>query len=186
MNIVGEYIDGINFPVCNTFKPQILDGELCYVLDFKDIKSRSKVESHPGRGNGLLLAIDTGINIGPQVEQDTSAEKKGFIRTMLTSSRGKARLHILTSHRHEVSRPGIYTLKNLKYMTGTDNFLAMPDEARKCQIQSKEECRTQRFVQEVQRNCGCIPWTLSSHASDQVNFFMATYDISESNQLLFS
>ena len=162
MNILGEFIDGIDdFPVCNAFKPKILDGEPCYALDLKGVKSKGKVESQPGRGNGLLLAIDTGINIGPQMDQETSAMTKGFLRTKLKSSGKKARLHILTSQRHELSKPGIYTLKNLKHMTGTDNFLAMPDEAKKCLIEPKEECRSQGYVQEVQRECGCIPWSLS-------------------------
>ena len=45
MNIMGEYVDGLNFPICNAFKPKILDGELCYALDLKGIKSEDKVES---------------------------------------------------------------------------------------------------------------------------------------------
>ena len=157
---MGEYIDGLDFPICNAFKTQILDGELCYVLDFNHIKSEGTFESKPGRGNGLLLAIDTGISIGPQMLKSTSAMAKGFLRTNLHSSGKKARIHILTSHRHELSKPGIYTLKNLKHMTGTENFLTMPDKDKKCGIEPKEECKSEGYIQEVQKECECIPWSL--------------------------
>ena len=33
MMAIGEYIDNFPFPVCNAFKPSILDGQLCYEFD---------------------------------------------------------------------------------------------------------------------------------------------------------
>ena len=175
MNIMGKYVDALDFPVCNAFKPQILDGELCYGLDLSSIKSVSKMNNEAGRGNGLLLAIDTGISIEPRIDKITKEKERGFIRTKLKSTGKRARLHILTSHRHRDSRPGIYTLKDLKLMTGTDNFLAMPDDMKKCQIEPTEECRRRRYVQEVQSKCGCIPWSLSALVSDQVENLFGTH-----------
>ena len=168
MKILGEYIDGLDFPVCNAFKPTILDGELCYALDFKRLESESGFVSKAGRGKGLLLSIDKGISIEPQIDKNKHEMKRDFIRTELKRTGKRARLHILTSHRYEDSRPGIYTLKDVKQMAGTDNFLAMPDDVKKCQIEQKEECRSRRYVQEVQSKCGCIPWYLSTLVSDQV------------------
>ena len=164
LKVLGEYIDGLDFPVCNSFEPKILDGELCYALKFS---SESNLESKSGRGKGLLLAIDNGISIEPTLNQNTAAKSsksKEFIRTELKSTGNRARLHILTSHRHDDSRPGKYKMKSLKVMTATDNFLAMPDDVKGCQIEAKEDCRSFRYVEEVQKMCGCIPWSLGSVA----------------------
>ena len=168
MKVIGEYINGIDFPVCNAFKPQILDGEFCYTLDFKRFESEFRMVSKAGRGKGLLFAIDKGISIEPQLDKNMVESKRDFIRTELKSTGKRARLHILTSHRHEDSRPGIYKLKNLKQMAGTANFLAMPADVKKCQIEAKEECRSRRYLQEVESKCGCVPWSLSTLVLDQV------------------
>ena len=164
MEFFGEYIDDLDFPVCNSFKPKILNGELCYALKFTSQSSESNLESKSGRGEGLLLAIDNGISIEPSLNQNTVVKKKKFIRTQLKSIGNRARLHILTSHRHDDSRPGKYKMKSLKVMTATDNFLAMPDDVKGCQIEAKEDCRSFRYVEEVQKMCGCIPWSLGSVA----------------------
>lgn len=170
MNIMGEYIDGLDFPVCNAFKPRIIDGELCYALNLKTLALKGSLKSKAGRGKGLLLAIDNGISIEPEVDKNIMEIKKGLIRTELKSTGKRARLHILTSHSFVDSRPGMYTMKNLKQMAGTDNFLAMPDDVKKCQIEPTEDCKGRRYVQEVQRQCGCIPWSQSSLVFDEVEF----------------
>ena len=163
MEVFGEYIEGLDFPVCNNFKPKILNGELCYALNLN-----SSRRSRAGRGRGLLLAIDKGISIEPKVHQQNVAKRKHFIRTELKPTGKKARLHILTSHWHADSRPGKYAMKNLKVMAATDNFLAMPDDVKDCQIETMEDCKSRRYVQEVQKTCGCSPWSLNSVASNQV------------------
>ena len=168
MRIMGEHINGLDFPVCNAFKPKIIDGELCYALNFKTLMSKGNIAIEAGRGKGLLLAIDNGISIEPQVDKSIIEVKKDFISTGVLSTGKRARLHILTSYEYEDSRPGLYTLKNLKQMSGTDNFLAMPDAFKKCQKEAKEECRSRHYVQEVQKKCGCLPWSLSPLVSEQV------------------
>ena len=168
MKILGENINGLDFPVCNAFKPTILDAEVCYALDFKDLILEGGVVSKAGRGEGLLLAIDNGISIEPLHDKDKIEFKKDFIRTKLKKTGTRARFQIMTLHRQEDSRPGMYMMKDLKQMVGTENFLAMPDDLKKCQIEPKEECRSRRYVQEVQSKCNCVPWSLSALASDQV------------------
>ena len=134
MTILGENINGLDFPWCNAFKPTILDGEVCYALNINTLVSKGSMVSKAGRGKGLLLAIDNGISVEPQQDKDIIEIKKGFIRTELVGTGKRARLHILTSHRYKDSRSGIYTLKDLKQMTGTENFLAMSDDMKKCQL----------------------------------------------------
>ena len=59
-------------------------------------------------------------------------------------------------------------MESLKVMSATENFLAMPDKVKRCQIEAQEDCKSRRYVEEVQKECGCIPWMLSSVAHDQV------------------
>ena len=71
MNITGQYIPGLDFPICNKFKPTILDGQLCYAVDMKDVlKERA---SKPGRGLGLLLAIEQKVTTTEQSSSNFSA-----------------------------------------------------------------------------------------------------------------
>ena len=168
MKMLGEHVDGLDFPVCNAFEKKIIDGELCYELEFKTLLSRGNVTVQAGRGKGLLLAIDNGISIEPHPEDNDSEVKRDFIRTELVSRGKRAKLHILTTHRHDDSRPGVYTLKNLKQMKGKKNFMAMPDDLKGCQTETTEICRGRRYVQEVQMQCGCLPWKLSPLVPEQV------------------
>ena len=105
------------------------------------------LKTRAGRGKGLLLAINKGISIEPQVEQPIVTKRKNYIRTELKARGKKARIRILTSHWHADSRPGMYAMKNLKVMSATENFLAMPDKVKRCQIEAQEDCRSRRYVQ---------------------------------------
>ena len=49
---------------------------------------------------------------------------------------------------------GIYTMTDVKKMTATDDFLAMPFNERNCEADLYEDCRTKRLLEE----CNCVPW----------------------------
>ena len=66
------------------------------------------------------------------------------------------------------TRPGSYVMSALKKMRGTASFLALPDGARNCQIETFESCQTRRYMEEVQERCGCVPWVLRAPLSYQV------------------
>jgi hypothetical protein len=55
-------------------------------------------------------------------------------------------------------------MTDLKKITGTDNYLALPDEAKGCQIEPEDKCRSRR----LKERCGCVPWALSFVLADQV------------------
>ena len=46
----------------------------------------------------------------------------------------------------------------VKRMTAKGDFLKMPLENRKCEVEMYEDCRTRRLVEE----CNCVPWEMSS------------------------
>ena len=48
----------------------------------------------------------------------------------------------------------------LKKMTGTEDFFALPDETKGCQIDSEDECVRKKYRQELINECGCVPWPL--------------------------
>ena len=166
MNITGEYTDSLSFPVCNQFKPTVLEGQLCYELDISVVVKQEKEydgRTKAGKGKGILLVIDPGITkIENKNLQQNFVDIKGLLRTESESVQDTANIHIGSLVKFTDHRPGMYVMSSLKKMTGTDNFLALPDASKSCQIESLEECQTQRYIEKVRRECGCVPWSLSS------------------------
>ena len=58
--------------------------------------------------------------------------------------------------------PGSYGMSTLKKMTGTERFNQLPDHQKKCLVHNKEECQTQNYLNQVLRECNCIPWPLGT------------------------
>ena len=54
-----------------------------------------------------------------------------------------------------------FSMTALKKMTATEGFLKLSDNRRNCSSRPFEACHTERYIEEVQRLCGCVPWTLS-------------------------
>ena len=59
-------------------------------------------------------------------------------------------------------------MSGLKKMTGTDSFLAMPDKTKDCQVQAEAECQTEKYIERIQEDCGCISWIQSSGLTHKV------------------
>ena len=142
-----------NLTVCDKFQPTILEGQICYTLNMAALKKNS-TKSGTSYGLFLLLDIDPfqlnhkDSNTGGSTEGDQSF--KLFIHTLAP---------------HTTSEPGSYAMSALKKMTGTKSFKQLPDHQRKCLVQRKEECQTQHFLNQVKKECKCVPWILPT---DQV------------------
>ena len=160
MNDTGEYIPGTSFPICNKFYPAIRDGELCYALNNTFLED-GKQKTEPGKGNGLLLAVDLGMPVGTHAEIPDNSRRIGVLRTQVNKERNSFVFHISSLQRHSDHRFGRYKLSALKKMTATDDFLRMDDNVKKCQIGSQEKCRNDFFVEEILKVCGCIPWRIT-------------------------
>ena len=52
MSTLGQDIDGLDFPACNKFKPDIVDGRLCYTLELEKAHFEDKAKTAHGRGTG--------------------------------------------------------------------------------------------------------------------------------------
>ena len=60
MSTLGQDIDGLDFPACNMFKPDIVDGQLCYTLELEKAHLEDKTKTAHGRGTGLWFLVDPG------------------------------------------------------------------------------------------------------------------------------
>ena len=79
-----------------------------------------------------------------------------------TVDKNAVRIYLNTLTSFSDFRAGRYVMTGLKKMTGTPEFLKLDDQDRKCQIEPMEECFNKALIEEVKKECGCVPWALSS------------------------
>ena len=181
MSLTGHLVNDPNspfnltFPVCNSFKPTIFDGELCYSIDVSD--SIMSDDSNVGflKEKKLLLAIDPESSLvdseTPNFSVSTAKSKLNLAniipqRDIIPSK--SVSIHLNNLVRYTDARPGVYKLSQLKKMSGSDGFLGLPKETRQCQIEEQEKCKTRSFVDALQERCSCVPWFLRSVIESQV------------------
>ena len=151
-----SWVENISFPVCNSFRPVALEGQLCYSL-------RVGRKSDEGKSNGLMLLLD--LNEDRSIQLETNQHKGGGLSTMnmnldtKMSHRGKdLKIHIKTLSSYRGFGEGSYKMTMLKALKGTNDFLAMSAEERNCAVEDFEECRNKK----LRELCQCVPWELSS------------------------
>ena len=172
MNITGQYIPRLDIPICNKFKPTILDGQLCYAIDMKDVLKEKA--SKPGRGFGLVLAIEQKVTTTEQSSSNFAALlQQGHLDTKMDIREFSSSIHLNNLVKYTDSRAGLYKMSGLKKMTGTDGFLALTDMKKGCQIEDQRECEQRKYLEEVEKRCACLPWTLVPAVVSEVtiNFF---------------
>ena len=132
--------------VCDKFETTILEGQLCYTLDMVKLGEKP---TKSGKTNGLFLLLDPnpyGINAGLNMEG--SKAFKIFFHTLAQFS---------------AYGPGSYWMSALKKMTGTESFKQLPDEQKKCHVHNREECQTEKYLDQIKRECECVPWALQTN-----------------------
>ena len=147
---LGNMIPGYDVLACDSFEQVIFDGRLCYSL-----KNEMKKGTKQGKRNGLLLMVDPG-----QIEGDKDVDRE------LPSFE----LHIHTLSGFSDSRSGSYAMSALKQMSGTDGFMSLPDDQKRCQIEAFEDCQRSQLLKELQKQCGCIPWTIVGKHMGKVTY----------------
>ena len=149
-------LSGITFPLCSSFLPTILEGQLCYKLDLKK-------NSGQGKKNQLLLVLDynedRSIQTGFSTNEDVAVDMASSKNTMdLDSSKGglqgvstKVQINILSPYVHFGG--GTFKMTDVKKMTASEDFLGMSHTERKCDIELYEDCRTRKLFED----CNCAP-----------------------------
>ena len=151
----------LSFPVCSSFVPDILEGQLCYTLKINETGGK-------GKQNGLMLLLDLNENRNflTSLEQDRSNGKKSRMNLDTENSMRKkaAKVQINAILPNTKYGAGSYQMTSVKKMVATEKFYGMSSEIRNCEMESYYECRTRHLV----AKCGCIPWELRKI---QVNYY---------------
>ena len=154
-----KYIDDIVYPVCSSFQPTILEGQLCYKLQVNSTGAE-------GKKNQLMLLLDYNEDRSIYAPQKTKWMQyiQGGIAKKINSKiltlnmdgaadiqRKEAKVHINTLSSFRGFGSGTYKISDVKKMT--NDFLNMALEDRKCEVMPFEECRNQKLLEE----CNCDP-----------------------------
>ena len=148
-------LPGITFPLCSSFLPAVLEGQLCYKLTLNETSGQ-------GKKNELMLLLDYNEdrslqNSSMKYEVESSGSTLNF-DTAVESIQGlHAKVHIGTLSPYVGFGGGIYKMSVVKRMTAKNDFLKMED--RECDIELYENCRTRKLL----GKCGRVPWELPGY-----------------------
>ena len=148
-------LTGSSFPLCASFNPLALDGQLCYNIKLKNVTSSNT------RIDGLILILDLNedrlVPIVMEEEHDQSCTKHTFNPKDLGAKKA-VKLHINTLSSFKGFGAGDYKMTSVKKLVGTEDFLSMPEKTKKCKLEMFEDCRIRKLFQ----NCNCSLWELKS------------------------
>ena len=154
---------GIDFPLCSSFLPTILEGQRYYKLKLNKTSGQ-------GKKNELMLLLDYNEDRSLQ----TSSNKRSVLEqadetlnfdTSVESIQGvSAKVQINTLSPYTGFGGGIYTMTVVKRISAKEDFLGMSSIDRHCEIETFEECRTRKLIQE----CNCLPWEVPRYQVDNL------------------
>ena len=140
-------------PLCSSFVPTILEGQRCYKLELKELSDK-------GKRNELMLLLDynddLSLRTSPKREGsgDVAKENINFDTDVESLQRVSAKIHINTLSPYTGFGGGIYSMTGVKRMTASSDFLRMPWKDRNCEVESYDDCRTRKLLEQ----CNCVPW----------------------------
>ena len=131
-------IPGLDFPLCSSFLPSILDGQLCYKLKLNKTSGQ-------GKRNELMLLLDYNEDRSLQTSTNRKADVKPSNETINLDTavesmqRVAAKVHIDTLSPYTGFGGGIYTMTDVKKITAKEDFLQMPLKDRQCAIEEYDK-----------------------------------------------
>ena len=144
--------------ICDKFRPTILEGQLCFSLDIAKLGEKP---TKSGKSNRLFLLLD------PNPYQLKDVDEKNIQGSRTGGQSFKVFIHTLAQF--TASGPGVFAMSTLKRMTGTKSFKELPDKQKQCFAHNREDCQTQKYLDQVHRGCNCTPWALGTdQGKDQV------------------
>ena len=163
MLLVGEYIDGLDFPVCNKFTSTVHRGQLCYTIDISSFLPNTETKDGKAGGLTLLLDYNPERSVHP-MSQKVSIKNNVKINLNLedapTEEDGEARIFIHTLKPFKGYGGGSFSMNALKQISPTENFLHLPDTVKGCKNHEKQHCKMTKYFQQKLEDCKCIPWEL--------------------------
>ena len=140
--------------VCNKFQPTILEGQLCYTLNIAKLRENPGILTKSGKQNGLFLLLDPKPYHLNRVDESIESSE-------VYDQNFKVFIHTLAQYK--TFGPGSAAMSTLKKMTGTKSFKQLPGFQRKCLVHNREECQTQKYLDQVQTECNCMPWAFQNN-----------------------
>jgi hypothetical protein len=70
MEVMGEKIDKFELPVCNKFRPIMIEDQLCYQIDINELKGR--VDIKKAAEYGFILLLDYNDERNPKIQRFNS------------------------------------------------------------------------------------------------------------------
>ena len=150
-------LDGQTFPLCSSFLPTILEGQLCYKLTLNKTSDK-------GKKNELMILMDYNEDRSLQPYSNMSSTISSANRTLnfdtaVESIQGSsAKIQINTLSPYVGFGGGSYQMTDVKRMTAKEDFLKMPLKDRNCEVELYEDCRTRKLFE----YCNCVPWEMQS------------------------
>ena len=145
MSIVGTDVENFSIPVCSSFSPRILDGQLCYHTAVEKLFDEKGTKW--GKEHGLTLLLD--------YNEDLSLDG------VTDPKHNKAKVYLNTLEAFIGYGDGLYEMSAMKAKATTSSFLALSETERGCQTEKTNlECRQENF-QELAKSCNCTPFSLA-------------------------
>ena len=150
-------LPNLTFPICQSFVPTSLDGQLCYKLQVNRTTKGSE------NREGLLLILDMNEDMlfplgSPRNTKGNNDPINFSLNMMSTAVKSSAKIYIKVMSGFKSFGPGSYRMTSMKKLKGTSDFLSMSQVDRKCSLTDFEDCRRKVLFQK----CNCVPWELGS------------------------
>ena len=148
-------LSNISLPLCSSFQPKILEGQLCYEINVNQTSGK-------GKRNELMILLDyqEDLSIHQYVEEEGEIDLRiGTtlnLETNLDVQKKEAKIQIRELSSTKEFGGGIYKISDIKQMTATSAFLNMPMGEKQCTVHSFEDCKTKELL----RKCNCVPLEL--------------------------
>ena len=155
--LLGQTREDLPFTACSKFMPTFLEGQRCYSLNLSALDTG---KTKPGKGAGLVIVVDIGVEKTGKKQNEESYENPLALANSEEDA-GSARIYVNTLSSYTDYQAGSYALTALKKLTGTESFLKQADEAKKCRVETMEDCQARQYARRVLEKCGCVPWAIS-------------------------
>ena len=151
------FLPGSPYPVCKSFIPVDLHGQLCYSI-------KVNMTGRNGNNGGLVLVLDMnedrslnfGLSSQPTFEKDHTIMR--LDERDQEDAKNNAKIHIQLLTPFDEIGGGSYKMTSVKKVKGTEAFRDMQESERECRHGKAEECERRKLYEQ----CKCVPWELKS------------------------
>ena len=168
MEVLGQHIANFTPPVCTSFRPTILEGQLCYEIDLNLVLPRN-LTTGEGMDKGLMIILDTNKGKTGRIPRNlllSETNKPYPVPELVTKPNTDLKVYIHTVSRYsdyvgESSRSTIIKMIQAKQVSVSDAFLKLPIKIKQCHRQTFEACQQKAFIGKGLNKCQCVPFSLN-------------------------